>query len=231
MSRRLSGFAVAALVGVAGAAQAQPAAGEPDPLPAEAASPAQPAPAPSPPPADSPALAAIDNTIGDQLIAAQIGLVTGGRVTPGGFRIAGHYLYQLSELDWFDGMAAFTFGSGQGACFRDRDDQTICKHGPADGTGIQIAARIRHVFAAPGPLHPFLQGGLGVGFARFSADDLSGFVIPFHAGGGARLQVARSMSLVGEGNLEFGFGSFGAGLGIEPQLALAVTVGVEFQLR
>ena len=35
--------------------------------------------------------------LGDQGIGAEVGLATGGRVTPGGLRVAGHYLYQLSS--------------------------------------------------------------------------------------------------------------------------------------
>ena len=33
-------------------------------------------------------------------------------MTPGGLRVAGHYLYQLPTQDWFDGTASFTFGGG-----------------------------------------------------------------------------------------------------------------------
>ena len=43
----------------------------------------------------------------DQGLGASIGAVAGGRTTPGGLQVAGHYLYQLSDQDWFDGIAAF----------------------------------------------------------------------------------------------------------------------------
>src|SRR5689334_16702460 len=48
--------------------------------------------------------------ISDQNIGAELGLAAGGRVTPGGLRIAGHYLYQLNDVDWFDGSIGFTYG-------------------------------------------------------------------------------------------------------------------------
>ena len=232
MPRRV--IAIAALVagiGIPGAAHAQPA----DPLPAEA----NPAPATAAPPdltapAPDPSIAAPAapaQAMGDQLISAEAGAVGGGRVTPGGLRVAGHYLYQLSEVDWFDGMAAFTFGSGQGACFRDRQDAVICKHGSTDGTGVEIAARIRRMLTRHGVFQPFAQGGVGLGLVRFSDDELSGFTIPLHAGGGVRAEVAPMISLVMEDELEFGFGVVGRGLGFEPQLAFAITLGLEFQLR
>ena len=92
--------------------------------------------------------------IGDQAIGAEIGVATGGRVTPGGLRITGHYLYQLSDQDWFDGTAAFTFGGGAAACFRDRTDAFVCDHGLADGDGIELAANVRRMFAAQGHVPP-----------------------------------------------------------------------------
>ena len=46
-----------------------------------------------------------DEPLPDQSIAAAIGIASGGRVTPGGLRVTGHYLYQLSSSDWFDGTA------------------------------------------------------------------------------------------------------------------------------
>lgn len=169
--------------------------------------------------------------MGDQAISSEIGLATGGRVTPGGLRIAGHYLYKLSDLDWFDSSAAFTFGSGDGACFRDRNDDVICKHGVADGIGVEISARIRHYFAADLMFRPFVYGGLGVGLVRFSDDDVAGVAIPLHGGGGLRVAIHPSIAMVFEGDLALGIGSFNRGLGVEPQLGFTVTGGAEFRLR
>jgi hypothetical protein len=225
---RLAGALVALCV--AASASAQPAPAEPplfDP-------PASAAPAPvavsRPAPAESSAPASNDD-VGDQAVSVQAGLATGGRVTPGGLRIAGHYLYQLSERDFFDGSAAFTFGSGSPACFRDRDDKTICDHGLADGAGVEISARIRRMFAPSGAFYPFAQLGVGIGFARFSDDDVSGLTVPFHGGGGIRYSATRFIAIVAEGDLALGFGSFGRGLGTQPQVSLTVTAGAEFRLR
>src|SRR3569623_2815526 len=69
----------------------------------------------------------------DQASGASVGVATGGRGTAGGRRIAGHYLYQLSDRDWFDGTAAFTFGGGTAASFHDRTAAIICARGLAQG--------------------------------------------------------------------------------------------------
>lgn len=201
MPRRLIAIAIVAAGGVA---RAQPAT-----------------PPPSPP----------EDEIGDQVISAELGLATGGRVTPGGLRVLGHYLYQLSERDWFDGAVSFTFGSGRAACFRDRGDAVVCDHGLADGTGVELSASIRRLFVPQGAFHPFARAGVGFGLARFADDDVSGATIALHGGGGVRVNVAPSIAVVGGGGLAIGFGGFGRGLGFEPQLGLAVTAGVEFRLR
>ena len=78
----------------------------------------------------------------DQGLGASIGVVAGGRTTPGGLVVAGHYLYQLSDQDWFDGIAAFTFGGGDAACFRDRMNTFLCDHSLADGNELELAATV-----------------------------------------------------------------------------------------
>jgi opacity protein-like surface antigen len=172
-----------------------------------------------------------DDDMGDQGISVELGLAGGGRLTPGGLRIAGHYLYQLSDRDWFDGAASFTFGSGTAACFRDRMDKVVCDHGVSDGTGIELSASIRHLFAPQGGFRPFGRIGVGVGLARFGNDDVSGVTVPAHAGAGVRVKVTPSIAVVAEGDLALGFGSFNRGLGSEIQFGLAVTAGAEFRLR
>ena len=209
MSRHLIALA---LVVAGGAAHAQPAAPVPDPTVAATTSPG-------------------DDDPGDQGIAAELGLTGGGRLTPGGLRITGHYLYQLSARDWFDGTAGFTFGSGRAACFRDRQDAVVCSHGLADGSGIEVSANIRRLFAPQGAFRPFARLGLGLGLVRFGDDDVSGVTIPLHGGGGVRVSVAPSIAIVAEGELALGFGDFSRGLGLAPQLGLAVTAGAEFRLQ
>jgi opacity protein-like surface antigen len=227
-------IAALAVAGFARAAHAQPApdpgAAAPDP---GAALPDPGASSPVPPTPAAPAAAAPDGVddMGDQGISAQLGLAGGGHVTPGGLRIAGHYLYQLSDLDWFDGAASFTFGSGAAACFRDRTDAVVCNHGLADGAGVELSASVRHLFPPQGAFRPFGRLGVGLGLARYGDDNVSGVTVPAHGGGGVRVKLAPSIAVVAEGDLALGFGSFNRGLGTEIQLGLAVTVGAEFRLR
>lgn len=237
MRGHLTAIALAvAPVMLAGRAGAQPA---PDPD----------APAPAPAPADpgsaaaGPATAAAASPtaplptgdehgdVGDQAISVELGAAVGGRVTPGGLRVAGQFIYQLSDEDWFDGGAAFTFGSGRAECFRDRSDKVICTHGVAEGTGVELTASIRRMFAPRGSFQPFARVGVGLGLARFSEDDLSGFTIPAHVGAGVRVGIAPAAAIVAEGDFALGFGSFSRGMGSQPQLGLAIAAGVEFRLR
>ena len=247
MRRHLTAIAFAAMAagvvgvaGVAGTAAAQPApdpaAPQPEPPPADPGAPsaaptgtgvATAAPAPTAPlPADDGR-----GNVGDQAISVEVGAAIGGRVTPGGLRLAGQVIYQLSDEDWFDGGAAFTFGSGHPACFRDRSDKVICTHGVADGTGVELTASIRRMFTPRGAFQPFGRIGVGLGLARFGDDDVSGFTIPAHFGAGVRVGIAPAAAIVAEADHEFGFGSFSRGMGSQPQIGLAIAAGVEFRLR
>ena len=220
-----------ALVAAGGAARAQPA---PDPAAPDATAPdASPPAAPAAPRPAAPVATAApaDDDVGDQAISAELGVAGGGRVTPGGLRITGQYLYQLSDEDWFDGAASFTYGSSAAACFRDRSNAVICQHGLADGAGLELQATIRHMLAPQGAFHPFVRLGVGLGVVRFGRDDVSGFTIPAHGGGGVRVALTPGVALVAEGDLVLGFGSFSRGLGSQPQLGLAIAAGAEFRLK
>ncbi len=173
---------------------------------------------------------AATDELGDQAIGAAVGIATGGRVTPGGLRIAGNYLYQLSSQDWFDGTASFTFGGRDAACYRDRMDLVVCDHGYAEGGAIEITAGVRRMFAAQGRYRPFARAGVGISVVRFGSDDVSGVAIPLHLGAGVRAHVERRLALVAQGDLVTGIGRFTRGLGIEPQLGFTVTAGAEFRL-
>lgn len=237
-------IAVVALAGaLAAPAWAKSAPADPDP---PASSPADDAPlfAPAPDTRAAPSAAGAapmvsaqqdesvrDEAMGDQAISAAMGFAKGGHVTPGGLRIVGHYLYQLSDRDWFDGSAAFTFGSGEADCFRDRGDMVVCDHGSADGTGVELMARVRRLLAPRSLFHPFATAGVGIGLARFSDDDVSGVTFPLHVGGGLRVNVARSVAVVFEDELALGIGVFGRGLGVERQISFTVTLGAEFRLQ
>ena len=169
--------------------------------------------------------------LGDQGIGASLGIAAGGRVTPGGLRVSGHYLYQLSSQDWFDGTASFTYGSESAGCYQDQMAAMVCEHGFAKGRGVEVAATVRRMFAAKGAFRPFARAGIGVSLVRFSGDDVSGIAFPVHLGGGIRARVAPDVAVVTQGELQVGLGRFGDELGTEPQVGVAITAGAEFRLR
>jgi hypothetical protein len=171
-----------------------------------------------------------EDAIPDHGIGAEIGIAGGGRVTPGGLRVAGHFLYKLSEQDWFDGTAAFTFGAGSAECFRDRFDETICDHGFTQGRGVEAVASVRRYFAAQGQFMPFARAGVGIAIVRFSDDDVTGLAIPLHAGGGVRAGVADNIAVVAQAELVAGIGRYNRELGVEPVFGIAITAGAEFRL-
>ena len=240
MSRRL--IAALALLAGGSLAHAQDASPpeEPAPAPAEQPAPATTAePAPASPAAAQPTPAPLptDTTepvappdMSDQAIGAALGAAIGGRTSAGGLRVAGHYLYQLTTQDWFDGTAAFTFGSGGAECFRDRDDDVLCDHGLADGYSVELSANVRRFLGGRDKFWPFVRAGMGFAVVRFSDDDVTGVAIPFHAGAGLRVSVHEGIALVGLAELMFGVARFGSDVGVEPQLGVNVSAGVEFRL-
>ncbi|MCW5807577.1 MAG: hypothetical protein KIT31_34790, partial [Deltaproteobacteria bacterium] len=145
-------------------------------------------------------------------------------------RVTGHYLYQLSSQDWFDGTAVFTFGSAQAACFRDRADAVVCNHGLADGTGLELSAGVRRMFAPQGRYQPFARAAVGFALMRFGGDEVTGAGIPLHLGGGIRARVSKDLAVVANGELLVGFAAFNRNLGVAPQIGLAITAGAEFRL-
>lgn len=171
-----------------------------------------------------------EDAIPDQSLGGAIGIAGGGRVTPGGLRVEGHYLYQLSDRDWFDGTAGFTFGGGGAACYRDRMDYVICDHGFTKGRGVEVVAAVRRYFDAQGKYRPFARLGVGVAIARFGDDDVTGLAIPIHAGGGVRAAVSVDVAIVAMAELVAGIGRFDRDMGTEPQLGIAVTAGAELRL-
>jgi hypothetical protein len=81
-----------------------------------------------------------------------------------------------------------------------------------------------------GVFWPFLSGGVGLRLVHFSGDAVTGLGIPLYAGGGLRSKVTDGVAITTEGQLELGFGAFNHTLGIQPQLGVAITAGVEFRL-
>lgn len=166
----------------------------------------------------------------DQAIAATLGAAAGGRDTPGGVRIGGRWLYRMTENDWFESVATFTFGRSGAACFRDRSDTFICDHGAADGVGAALEGAVRHRILGKGDYQPYLRLGVGVRIDRFGADDVRGLAIPLSAGAGIRVAIKDNLALSGEASVEFGLAWLSHGLGTEPQLGLGITALVEFAL-
>jgi hypothetical protein len=146
-------------------------------------------------------------------LGVQLGLEMGGRVSPGGLRLGGSYLYRLSEQDWFDGGFGFTFGSGESACFRDRDDERVCDHGLLGGFGGEVFAGVRRFFAAKQTLVPYLRGGVALRLVAFSGDEVRGLALPVWLGAGVRRKVHERVVV-----------------NAEPQVSLMVGGGVEFSM-
>jgi hypothetical protein len=168
--------------------------------------------------------------LSDQDIGAEIGLSSGGRVTPGGLRLAGHYLYQLNAADWFDGSITFTYGGGGASCFRDRSDAFVCDHGLADGTGVEVGATVRRFLGGKGQYWPFVRAGVGAAIVRFSDDEVTGLALSAHGGAGLRVSVSPDVAVIGLAELVLGVGELNHGLGAEPLFGLAVGAGAEFRL-
>ncbi|HEX5060364.1 MAG TPA: hypothetical protein VFV99_13445 [Kofleriaceae bacterium] len=168
----------------------------------------------------------------DQAISATLGVAFGGRTTPGGLAVAGHYFYQLSDHDWFDGSAQFVFGSGGAECFRDRMNDTICDHGLADGYAGGVGAGVRRFLPAlaSGDFWPFARAGLAAAVVRFPDDETTGITLDAQLGAGMRVAVSEAIAITAQFDFVLGLGRFSNGVGGEPQLGVMVTAGAEFRL-
>jgi len=211
MSRRLV-LGVALLVGARSAHADTPSFGAPDNV--------------------SPANTLAPSDMADQAIAAMVGVAGGGRTTPGGILVAGHYYYQLNDSDWFDGGLTFLFGSGEADCFRDRANAVICEHGLADGYGFKFEVTARRFLPtlASDTFWPFVRAGVGAGLVRFSDDDHTGITFSLIGGLGMRASVSEGIAVVAGADLDVGFGQFSNDLGMEPQLGVHISAGAEFKL-
>lgn len=170
-------------------------------------------------------------TEAEQQLVARVGAAIGGRVTPGGLRVSGSYLYNLAEHDWFDGWLAFTFGGGDAECYRDRDDELACEHGALSGVGGELGAGLRRYFPGQGRFAPYVRGGAAVRLVSFGDDELRGVALPLTVAGGVSARVHRIVAVGAEAAVEAGPAWMGRGLGLEPQLGLVVGASVEFALE
>src|SRR4051812_23068819 len=89
-------------------------------------------------------------------LAAELGATGGGGATPGGMRVGGHYLYRLSEHDWFDGSVAFTFGQPSHGCGRVPPDGMACNHGVVDGFAGDLSLGVRRDLPGKQGFVPFV---------------------------------------------------------------------------
>ena len=169
--------------------------------------------------------------VADREIGGLLGVASGSRTTPGGLRIGGRFLYQLTDDDWFDGDVAFTFGSGDAACFRDRSDVFVCDHGLADGFAGELGAGVRRFFAGNDGFRPYVRLGASARVFRFGADGVTGFEVPISAGAGIRVRVSDDVAVGGEAAIEAGPGWLGHGLGLEFERGFAIGALAEIALR
>ena len=169
--------------------------------------------------------------VGDRELGATIGAaIATGRVTPGGLRVAGRYIYQVTDVDWFDFGLGFTFGSGDAGCMRDADDQLICDHGAAEGAAIDLFGGVRRFFGAQEGFRPWLRTGVGARLTHFADDELTGGSVVLSLGGGVRARIDDRIAVGGHAALELGAGVFGNDYGAAVQLGMTVGADVEFVL-
>lgn len=166
----------------------------------------------------------------EQELGAALGAEVGGRVSPGGLNLLGQYLYQLSDEDWFDSGLSITIGGGTAGCFRDRDDDFLCDHGITRGFAAEGFAGARRFFPGQGAFTPYARAALGARIVSFRGDEVTGFALPVHLGGGIRARVADGIAVVAGSELRLGVGWFDHELGAEPHITLAVHAGVDFAL-
>jgi hypothetical protein len=163
-------------------------------------------------------------------VEAGLSMAAIGGTTPGGVVFAGNYLYRLSEYDWLNTKVRFSLGSGGAACFRDRDNDLLCDHGLLDGFSGEAGLAVRRTLLARDEFQPHIEAGVGVGGGSFSADRVSGLIVPAWLAGGIRARVSDYVHVVTEIEFRGGAGLFGRGIGLKPMAALGVLAGVEFRI-
>lgn len=184
---------------------------------------------------EPPAEPVIDSVITEDgvtmAIGGRLGVEVGGRTTPGGVHVTGDYLYLLDGPYWFDTGIGFTFGGGDAACFRDRDNDLVCDHGITGGFAAEVVASVRRVLAERQKFVPYVRAGFALRLVAFSNDDVTGLGIPLIGSAGFRREVAGGIDVVAGIDLRMGWGFFNRALGGEPQVSAAFNAGVEFDLR
>ena len=158
-------------------------------------------------------------------LAADVGLTGGGVATPGGLRIGGHYLYRLTDRDWFDSALAFTFGGRGDACAAARPDGMTCDRRVTDGFAADLALGVRRELEPRQGFTPYLRLGGFVRALRFT--DVGGFAIGGELGAGVRAPVHGPLAVVAGASAFLGVARLGEPVGGGRQLGLTITVGAE----
>lgn len=163
-------------------------------------------------------------------LGAHMGVVTGGGSSPGGLKLGGNYLYRLSGIDWFEGELRVVIGNGRASCFTDRQGEYLCTHGPVAGRVAELSAGVRRYLLPQDAFTPFAQLRVGLRVATFPGDRTTGVALPIAAGFGVRGQINELVAVGGMASLEGGVSLYSGDLGVEPLLALAIQVNVEFTI-
>jgi hypothetical protein len=168
----------------------------------------------------------------DMALGARVGMQLGvGRVTPGGLRVAGVFLHRLDADWWFDGEAAFSFGGGGMECRPSATGDLECDHGLVEGAGAQGIAGVRWSLGrAPSGFEPYLRGGVGLAYASFGDDEISGLAILGQLAAGGRFRIADRIAVGAESAVFFGPGFYSDDLGTVGYGGLIVQGGVEIDL-
>lgn len=186
----------------------------------------------------SPARARADEPVAraaDQELGVRVGAnLNVAGVGPGGFYVAGSWLYRLTDVLWFDGRAGFTLGGDGAGCSFPVTRAPGCDTQVTSGFGVELLAGLRWFVPTQGQgqgsFAPWIGGGVGGLIADFSGDDLTGAGIPLWVAGGVRVRVSNSVAVGGEADLGFGPVHYGKSIGWEGYLDLKVLFGVEFAL-
>lgn len=177
--------------------------------------------------------AAADDTLSEDRsveLGGHVGVTTGGGASPGGFDLGGNYLYRLSGIDWFEGSLRVVIGSGKAACFTDRQGEYLCTHGPVAGRFGELSAGVRRYLLPQDSFTPYAQLRVGLRVSTFPGDSTTAIAVPFMAGFGVRGQVNELVAIGGGATLEGGASLFSGELGLQPLVALAVQINVEFTI-
>ncbi len=172
--------------------------------------------------------------VADQELGARVGMSLNlGGVGPGGFYVAGSWLYRLTDALWFDGRAGFSIGGGGANCViapAGSNAPSHCDSAAVSGFGAELLAGVRWFVPTSGLLQPWLGGGIGGLYANFSGDNLGGVGLAFWAAGGVRARVSDTIALGGEAFFEAGPIRYESPIRDQNFANLHIIFGIDFAL-